>query len=81
MGLSGNDWRCWLKGLIGAGISGVSSAVSSGIGASMIAPEKFNLNTELGSTLKLIGITAVVSFIVSISKYLSAKPFPDDLPE
>lgn len=81
MGLSSNDWFKWIKGLIGAGISGAAAAVSSGISASMIAPDKFNMQDGFSNLMKMIAITATVSFIISISKYLSTKPLPEDLPD
>lgn len=81
MSLDRNEIVVWAKGLIGAGISGAATSISSGIGASMLAPDKFNLETGMSSLLKLIAITATVSFIVSISKYLSIKPIPEDLNE
>ena len=78
MGLDKGDWSRWLKGLIGAGISGSSAAITSTISASMIAPDQFNLQDGLHNTMKLIATVAAVSFIVSISKYLSQKPLPED---
>ncbi len=78
MGLDWDDWSKWIRGLFGAGISGASAAISSGVGASMLAPDKFNLQEGFGNVMKMIAITATVSFIVSISKYLSQKPLPDD---
>lgn len=79
MSLDRGEILVWVKGLIGAGISGTASAVSSGIGASIIAPDKFNVETGFGSLMKLIAITASVSFVLSISKYLATKPLPEDL--
>jgi len=81
MTLSKKDWTVWLRGLIGAGISGASAAISTGIGSIMIAPDRFNLNAEIGNLFKLIITTATVSFFVSITKYLKEKPIPEDLPE
>lgn len=78
MGLDWNDWSRWLKGLIGAGISGTASSLSSGVASTYLAPEKFNVNEGLNNLIKMIAITAIVSFIVSITKYLSTKPLPDD---
>ena len=80
MGLDFSDWSRWIRGLIGAGVSGAATAVSSGISASMIAPDKFNMQEGFHNLLKMIAVTAIVSFIVSISKYLSTKPLPEDLP-
>ena len=67
------DLSVWLKGLIGAGISGGTAAIST----SLVAPETFNFENGLK---KLITV-ACVSAIVSIAKYLSAKPIPEDLPD
>lgn len=78
MGLDRHDWERWAKGLIGAGISGASAAITSTISASMIAPDQFNLSEGFHNTMKLIGTVAAVSFVVSISKYLSTKPIPED---
>lgn len=73
MALSLNDWKVWLKGLIHAGISGGTVAISTMI----IAPETFNIHDGLGKLFMAAGTSA----IVSIAKYLSTKPLPDDLPE
>lgn len=81
MPLSKKDWNVWLRGLIGAGISGASTAISTGIGAAIIAPDKFNLNTGIADLFKMVVTTATVSFIVSITKYLKEKPLPEDLTE
>ena len=78
MGLDKGDWSRWVKGLIGAGISGASAAITSTISASMIAPDRFNLADGFYNTMKLIATVAAVSFIVSISKYLSQKPLPEE---
>lgn len=64
------DWRAWLKGLIHAGISGGTAAIST----SIVAPETFNFGDGLGRLLSIAGISA----IVSISKFLSAYPFPEE---
>ena len=69
MKTTGSDWKIWLKGLIGAGISGGSTAVSTTI----VAPDTFNFSGGLHKLLMVV----LVSFIVSIAKYLSGKPFPD----
>lgn len=67
--LTGKDWSIWLKGLIGAGVSGGCVAIST----MTVAPETFNIRAGLNKLL----MVAFVSFIISIAKYLSAKPFPD----
>lgn len=78
MGLDWADWSRWIRGLIGAGVSGAAAAISSGVGASMIAPDKFNIQDGFSNLMKMIAVTATVSFITSISKYLSTKPLPED---
>lgn len=64
------NWRAWIKGLIHAGISGGTAAIST----SIVAPETFNFGEGLN---KLVSV-ALISAIVSISKFLSAYPFPED---
>lgn len=66
------DWSIWLKGLIGAGISGGATAISTLV----IAPETFNF----GEGLRKLIFVICVSSIVSIGKYLSSKPLPENLP-
>lgn len=78
MGLDWSDWSKWIRGLIGAGVSGAAAAISSGVSASMIAPDKFNMQDGFSNLIKMIAITATISFITSISKYLAQKPLPDD---
>lgn len=63
------SWRAWVKGLIHAGISGGTAAIST----SVVAPDTFNFGEGLG---KLISVAAI-SAIVSISKFLTTNPFPD----
>lgn len=81
MALSKNDWSRWIKGLIGAAISGTSAAISSGVSVSLIAPDKFNLESEIGNMIKMLLVTSGVAFVVSVTKYLKDKPMPEDLPE
>lgn len=81
MTLSRNDWSRWIKGLIGAAISGTSAAISSVVLVPAVAPDRFNFSSELENTLKVALGMAVWAFIVSVSKYLKEHPMPDDLPE
>lgn len=80
MGLDFNDWARWLKGLIGAGISGTAGALSSGSGVMYVAPDRFNLNDGIYDLMKVIAITAGTAFFVSIWKYLHTNPLPKDEP-
>lgn len=63
------SWREWLKSLIHAAISGGTAAIST----SIVAPETFNFGEGLNKLLTVAGISA----IVSMSKFLSANPFPE----
>lgn len=71
--LSLKDWTVWLKGAIHAGISGGTTAIST----TLVAPDTFNLRDGLSKLLTVAGASA----IISIAKYLSTKPLPEDLPE
>ena len=83
MPLSWKDWSNWLRGLIGAGISGAANSISFGAIASWIAPSTFNVTEgeAFHNLLVLTGLSAIVAFIISISKYLGMKPLPEDLPD
>lgn len=71
--LSLNDWKVWFKGLIHAGISGGTVAIST----TLVSPETYNFHDGLGKLLTVAGASA----IISIAKYLSTKPIPEDLPD
>lgn len=71
--LSLNDWKVWLKGLLHAGISGGTVAIST----TLVAHDTFNFGEGLGKLLSVVGASA----LVSIGKYLSTKPMPEDLPD
>ena len=64
-----NSWREWLKSLIHAAISGGTAAIST----SIVAPETFNFGEGLNKLLTV----AMISAIVSMSKFLSTNPFPE----
>lgn len=63
-------WSKWIKGLLHAGVSGGTVAISTMV----IAPETFNIHGGLTKLLSAAGISS----IVSIAKYLSTNSFPDD---
>lgn len=71
--LSLYDWKIWLKGLIHAAISGATVAIST----ILVAHDTFNFGDGLDKLLSVVG----ASSLVSIGKYLSTKPMPEDLPE
>jgi hypothetical protein len=65
------DWTDWLRGVIGAGISGGAGSIASGVGASMADPAH-DVNV-----FKVMWITFAVSAAISLSKYLALHPVPD----
>lgn len=64
----------WIRGLAAAFISGGASGVTGGVTASMIAPDAFNLGSQLKHTLTLIGVTFLVSGILGVCAYLAHSP-------
>jgi len=73
------DGRGWLIGIFRAFISGGSSAVVSGLGAMGIANDKFNLSTNVGNTLKLVGLMFVFQGGYRLFEYLQLHPVPDQV--
>lgn len=71
------DWASWLRGLIGAFVSGGAGAIGGATGATMLDPMTFNLNAGFGVTMKLMGVAFLVSGIVSLAKFLQTSPVPD----
>jgi len=73
------DWTGWLDGLIGAIVSGGSSAVTAAFSANMIDPKDWNLSASgagASHMLKLIGLCFAVSGVISMFKYLQTRPTP-----
>jgi hypothetical protein len=64
------DWAGWLRGAIGALISGGAASVSSGVAANML-DKQHDLNI-----LALMGTTFVISGVVSLMKFLQMEPVP-----
>jgi hypothetical protein len=72
------DWSGWVRGVLGAAISGGAGAVSVGFGTMIVDPEHFNvLNGGIYHLLAVIGICFTVSSIVSLAKFLQTHPVPD----
>ena len=67
------DWRTWIRGILGAGISAAAGATGTLTGVDVAID---------GATFKqkmlAMGIAAAVSAIVSIGKFLQTHPLPDD---
>jgi hypothetical protein len=69
------DYKGWLYGLVSAVIGGGASAVSAAIGASWLAPDKFNLSHPADIILLML-ITFVVNGMLSMFLYLKQSPLP-----
>lgn len=64
------DWSGWLRGVFGALISGGAGSIASGVGVTLSDPgHDVNL-------IKVMGITFLVSGIVSLAKFLQSSPVP-----
>jgi hypothetical protein len=68
------DWGGWVRGFIGAIISGGAGAVASGFGASMADPAH-DINI-----FKVMGFTFIISGVVSLAKFLQTSPVPAPAP-
>lgn len=66
----------WLHGLIAALIGGGSSGVMAGLAAMGIAPDRFDLHTNMANTLKMVGTVFVISALFSVFSYLKQSPLP-----
>ncbi len=74
------DWRNWLLGLSAALIGGFSGGVVSGLTAMGIAPDKFNLTTNLSNTLYMAGVSGLLQGALSMFFYLKQSPVPKEEP-
>jgi hypothetical protein len=68
----------WIHGLGAAFIGGGAGAVSAAFSAMLLDPVKFNLADGLGKVLKMMGMTFVVSGIISTAMYLKQSPLPPE---
>ena len=69
------DWSSWLRGIIGAFLSGGAGAVSSGFAANAL-DKAHDLNI-----FKLMAFTFLISAVFSLMKFLQTTPVPDLVPE
>ena len=69
------DWSGWVYGLLAATIGGGASAVSSAVGAMILAPKDFNL-VNPNMMLKLMLITFGINAVLSLFLYLKQSPLP-----
>ena len=73
-----NRFEIWLKGLMAAAISGAGGGVLTGLAAVGIDPTHFNLQSGIGSTLRIGLAAAVINAIIGVAAYLQKTPLPGD---
>lgn len=76
--LDRGDWIRWVKGLIGACISGTAGSLGAGLSTMWVIPKDVNLTDGLYKLLTIMGGTAAFSFTMSLLKYLKEHPLPED---
>ena len=71
------DWSGWIRGIVGAIVSGGAGAVSSGLSVNIIDPEHFGITSGLSHLLAVVTTTFCVSALISLAKWLQTHPVPD----
>jgi ABC-type branched-subunit amino acid transport system permease subunit len=66
----------WLKGAAAAAISGAANGIVTGFAAIGIDPRHFNLSAGIHDTLKIGGVSALLSAILGVALYLRQSPLP-----
>ncbi len=66
------DWTGWLRGIVGAFISGGAGAIGAGV-AAMHLDTMHDLNV-----IHLMAWTFVVSGLISLAKFLQTSPTPSE---
>ena len=69
------DLSGWLRGLLSAGISSFSGAITSAFGPALLDPKDFNVQNP-AMMLKSAAMGAGLCGIVSMAKFLNAQPLP-----
>ncbi len=75
------DWPTWLLGIFRSFISGGSAAMVSGLTSIGIAPDKFNLSSSVGNTLKLMGVMFLFQGGYRMFEFLQLHGAPDQIQE
>ena len=73
------DWPTWFLGIFRSFISGGSAAMVSGLTSIGIAPDKFNLSSSVGNTLKLMGVMFLFQGGYRMFEFLQLHGAPDQL--
>lgn len=69
-------WDYWRYGLLGAFVGGFSSMLESGVAITIIAPEKFRVDSGLGLTLVTIVGLALLNAVKFAAAHLKQSPLP-----
>ena len=72
-----NRLRIWLKGILAAAISGGAGGVLTGLAAVGIDPQHFNLQADIGATLRIGVAAALINSVIGVAAYLQKSPLPD----
>jgi hypothetical protein len=68
------NWSGWLRGVIGAFVSGGAAGIGAATAVTAFDPS----HDIVGWTLsKVVGLTFVITGIVSLAKFLQSHPLPD----
>ena len=66
----------WTKALVAGVISGAAQGVLTGLAASGIAPNSFNLTTHVHNVFLLAGMAAAFGALIGAAAYLTKSPLP-----
>jgi hypothetical protein len=56
--------QIWIRGIVAAAITGASGGVLTGLAAVGIDPQHFNLQTGMGSTLRIGAAAAIINAVI-----------------
>ena len=68
----------WFKGILAAAISGAAGGVLTGFAAVGIDPQHFNLQAEIGSTMRIGAAAALINAVIGVAAYLQKSPLPTE---
>lgn len=71
------DWAHWGYNMARATIEGGATAVSSSLVSMGLFPDKFDMGSQLGNTLKLMAGCFLVNAVLSAVMKLKQTPLPD----
>lgn len=71
------DWAGWVRGAVGALISGGAGAIGGGFGSMIADPTHFNIESGgIHHLLMVMGVAFLFSGIISLAKFLQTNPVP-----